>query len=311
MRSSGDGDATRVLYLVGFGRSGSTILGNVLGQTEGWFHGGEIRNLWSDGWIANRLCGCGRHFHDCPVWVAVVHGLTESNPGLDPAEIVEARDASARTRQLPNWLLPPLRSRIVRQAGELRDILADTYARIAAVTGAAVVVDSTMSPAYGMLLQSVPGIQLSVLHLIRDPRAVAYSWQKEILQEAEDGVSMRRYSVGASTAKWVIENLASERLMPTNGGMRHSVTYEDFTRDPESVVARIVERFDPEAMPPTWSGESLEIKPSHSVWGNPSRFASGLVAIRSDDRWKRELLAKHRRLVDAMTWGTRQRFGYR
>ena len=58
---------TRVLLLAGSGRSGSTVLANILGSVEGVFCGGEIRYLWERGLQDGRLCGCGRAFGQCPV----------------------------------------------------------------------------------------------------------------------------------------------------------------------------------------------------------------------------------------------------
>lgn len=44
----------KVLYIAGWGRSGSTILDNVLGQVEGFFSGGELSYLWERGLSENR-----------------------------------------------------------------------------------------------------------------------------------------------------------------------------------------------------------------------------------------------------------------
>ena len=37
----------KVLYVMGHGGSGSTILGNVLGELNGFFHAGELDTLWA------------------------------------------------------------------------------------------------------------------------------------------------------------------------------------------------------------------------------------------------------------------------
>ena len=36
----------RVLYILGWGRSGSTVLGNILGEVDGFFCAGELHYLW-------------------------------------------------------------------------------------------------------------------------------------------------------------------------------------------------------------------------------------------------------------------------
>ena len=75
---------TKVLYIAGWGRSGSTILDNVLGQVDGFFSAGELMFLWRRGLIEGRLCGCGRPLRDCDVWM---HILDRAYPaGVDAHE---------------------------------------------------------------------------------------------------------------------------------------------------------------------------------------------------------------------------------
>lgn len=49
------GAKIRVLYIVGSGRSGSTIIGNILGRIEGFSHVGELRYIWDRNIIESRL----------------------------------------------------------------------------------------------------------------------------------------------------------------------------------------------------------------------------------------------------------------
>src|SRR3954452_12149224 len=63
---------TRVLSIVGPGRSGTTILGNILGEVEGVTNAGELRWLWRRGLMERRPCGCGLPPAECPRWSAVL-----------------------------------------------------------------------------------------------------------------------------------------------------------------------------------------------------------------------------------------------
>lgn len=63
----------RVLYIAGFGRSGSTVLGTILGQVDGCFFGGELRFIWDRSFCKNGLCECGEHFTACDFWQDVVN----------------------------------------------------------------------------------------------------------------------------------------------------------------------------------------------------------------------------------------------
>ena len=52
----------KVLYIAGEGRSGSTILGNILSQIDGFFSVGEMHHIWDRGFIENWRCSCGATF---------------------------------------------------------------------------------------------------------------------------------------------------------------------------------------------------------------------------------------------------------
>src|SRR3989442_14068903 len=71
----------RVLYIGGWGRSGSTLLDRMLGQVPGFFSLGEVREIWQSGLTENRPCGCGAPFPDCVLWTAV---RQEAYGGLGP-----------------------------------------------------------------------------------------------------------------------------------------------------------------------------------------------------------------------------------
>ena len=46
---AGSPDPVRVLYVAGAGRSGSTVLANLLGEVPGFVSVGEVRFLWERG----------------------------------------------------------------------------------------------------------------------------------------------------------------------------------------------------------------------------------------------------------------------
>jgi len=62
----------KVLYITGWGRSGSTILDNIMGQIDGFFSVGELRYIWDRNLIENRLCGCGVPLEECPIWSQIL-----------------------------------------------------------------------------------------------------------------------------------------------------------------------------------------------------------------------------------------------
>ncbi|MDQ3328808.1 MAG: sulfotransferase, partial [Chloroflexota bacterium] len=126
-------DKVKVLYIAGFGRSGSTIMDNILGQLDGVFSGGELRSLWYHGLTGNILCGCGERFRECPVWERVLttaYGSVENAP----AEEMVRLSAGARSRHLPLMLLPRSRERVLSGLGAYREHLSTMYRAIQTTT---------------------------------------------------------------------------------------------------------------------------------------------------------------------------------
>ena len=77
--------STKVLYIAGSGRSGSTILDNILGELDGFVSAGEVRFLWERGMRDDRTCACGEPFSSCPFWGDVLTraygGCSRTAPG--------------------------------------------------------------------------------------------------------------------------------------------------------------------------------------------------------------------------------------
>ncbi|WP_051724078.1 sulfotransferase domain-containing protein [Micromonospora chokoriensis] len=302
----------RVLYLAGSGRSGSTLVTTVLGQLPGFFAAGELRYLWRRGLLENRPCGCGSALADCPLWARVRADLTEA----DPAGIAARLAARLRLRGLPALLRRQRRGQPPVPGHPDDTHLARLYASIAEHTlpgpSGGVIVDSSKLPPYGALLGSLPGIDLYVLHVVRDPRATAYSWRRRRpLDGRADDQLMSRPPVGKAALLWLVWNTATLRLWGGRGERYLRMRYEDFVADPAGSTARIAGFVgaSTEELPfPTPA--TVRLTPTHSVAGNPSRHRTGLVDVVADTEWLTGLSTRAYAVVTALTGVALSRFGY-
>jgi hypothetical protein len=289
---------TKVLYISGWGRSGSTILDTILGQVDGFFSVGELRYLWDRGVAENRPCGCGAPFGECELWGEV---LDRAFGGLDAAsarEILAAGSSTLRTRHLPRTV-----ARGPAVAPRFRDALERLYGAIAAVTGARVIVDSSKTPSYGAALASLRTLDVSVVHLVRDPRATAWSWLRHKPMRDADGVrDMRRHGVLYSSLMWDVINASSPLLWRSHRDAYLRLRYEDLVADPETALASVLALAgEPDAVLPFVGEHEVELAPTHTVSGNPSRFSTGRVTLRADDEWLARMPLRERLLVTAAT----------
>jgi hypothetical protein len=304
-------DRVKVLYIAGFGRSGSTILGNVLGEIRGFFHGGELNFIWEHNLIENRLCGCGAPFNRCEVWGLVFERAFGRIDGVDAREMVRLQSLGTRTRHVPLMLSQRGRRTLSSRLGKHTVRLEKLYRSVRESTESRVIVDSSKMPSYGYALEMAPGIDLYVVHLVRDPRAVAYAWLKEPRPDADERAYMNRVSVIKSSLLWDAWNASSEALWRGSIGRYMRLRYEDFVAEPWRVVGEILDMLDEDAGQLPFVGErDVELGAGHTVAGNPNRFRSGLVRLQRDDEWVSRMKSRDRTLVTLLTLPLLARYGY-
>ena len=297
---------TDVLYLLGKGRSGSTLLSMALGELDGFFAAGELRFFWRRGLVEDRRCACGEHITTCPVWGAVADRVVD----LDAEALARDSEAVFRWGAVPRLLAGRTRGwdafeRWSAATPRLVDAVAE-------VTGADVVVDSSKWPTEPGVLGRVEGIRpLSVL-LVRDPRAVAWSWQRtKTHHDMVEPREMDRYPAWHSGLSWSSRNLVVSLATRRSSGPRMTLRYEDFAADPRSALIELGafcgRSPDVDAV---LDGRTLSVTQGHTLAGNPTRFGGSAVTIREDEEWRDLLPRRDRLVVDGLTWPLRRRYGY-
>ncbi|GIH21845.1 sulfotransferase [Acrocarpospora phusangensis] len=298
-----------VLHIAGAGRSGSTLFGSLLGQLGDCFDVGELGYLWDRGLRQDGRCGCGSRVRACPVWRTVLQEtFGPDGPGEAEVErLARFHRATSRGRDVASlWL----RGRLREESPEYREILARLIRAAASVSGRRVVVDSTKPVAYGRLLDDLPGVELRVIHLVRDPRAVAWSWLRRKKGTGAD--TMRTRPVLTTAAMWNLGNLAAAGSWAADPGRYLLIRYEDLIREPVRwlrAAAGLAGITDAE-LPPI-AGSTVRMSPTHTVAGNVGRHDSGEIELRLDAEWSRALPPAKRLLVECATYPLRNRYGYR
>ena len=307
-----DNAPVKVLYVAGLGRSGSTILANTLGQVEGFFSGGELNFIWKHALIENRLCGCGRPSRECPFWGPVFEGEFGGQSESLAREMMRLQYSGARTRHIPMMLTEGGREKIRARLGPFLDNTGRLYGAIRSVSGSRVVVDTSKEPAYGYALGMVPGIDLRVLHLVRDPRAAAYSWAKKKRQpDSVDREFMHQKTPTQSAVLWDTWNAAIEALWRRSPKEYLRLRYEDFIADPRSSFESMLDLVGEKGAELPLVGErEVKLGISHTVSGNPNRFDTGAVELKQDRAWTEKMSLRDQRLVTALTVPLLKRYHY-
>jgi hypothetical protein len=210
----------KVLFIAGCGRSGSTLLMNILEQINGILAIGELHWIWNRSFIQNKLCGCGNPFSECTFWKAVVEKAFGGMDGIDAHEMLRMR-RRLRFRYLPFLWAPRIRQNHQTQLREYVENVEKVYRAIQTITGCSVIVDSSKLPTSGYVLNLIPNLDIYVVHLVRDPRAVAYSWtrKKPFESDSSDPEYMLQPHPTFSAVEWTTRNVFTEmyvRQSPDN-----------------------------------------------------------------------------------------------
>ncbi len=214
----------QVVYVMGAGRSGSTILGVTLGNCDGMFHAGEL-----DKWLLRRgkpqLDGEDRE----RFWSSVRERVPSAEElfGGEAHRYLERSSALFRGRRLATRR--KLRERYRRVNEEL-------YRAIVQTAGVTHVVDTGHYPLRARELQHVAGIDLYLIFLVRDPHSVVASLgRKDVPERSFNELTTNAYL-------WLTYLVSLLVFLRQPRAQRMFLRHEDFVADPAGIVRYILER---------------------------------------------------------------------
>ncbi|HTR89555.1 MAG TPA: sulfotransferase, partial [Solirubrobacteraceae bacterium] len=236
MTKRSTGAPRKVVYVMGAGRSGSTILGVCLGNCEGFFYAGELEEWLVQGEGPRWASAERQRFWDR---VRERAGDGEGLVGGAANRCVERSSALLR---------PDLWPRRWRLKGPYRRVAGRLIEAVAEMSGARYVVDSSHFPLRARELKRVAGVELYLLYLVRDPRAVVASNTRELNPHE---VAERRWLTLVMNANlWLTQLVSVATFLSHARERRLLVRHEQFLADPEGVLERILAMSGAEVSPP-------------------------------------------------------------
>jgi hypothetical protein len=219
---------TGAVYVMGSGHSGSTILGVALGNCQGFFFAGELDRYLARGGTPV-LGGLER----TRFWSAVRAALPDAQElyGNAPHRLLERSSAALR--------IGSMRRRRALQ-GPYRRLAGRLFAAVATTAGAEYVVDTSHFPLRARELQHVPGLELCLVFLVRDPQAVVASIGRLVGERESARRLLAELRINADLWLTYGLSLAAFRAQPRE--RRVFVRYEDLVERPEAVLRRILDR---------------------------------------------------------------------
>jgi hypothetical protein len=297
----------KVVFLAGTGRNGSTLLEGVLNEIPGIVSVGELNTVWNWDEMASAICTCGSPASECPFWSEVFRNVF-AKLGIT---WTEARRASHSEGRFRNASSLRRRSQVQLVNTPFQELIKAIYEEVSAISGAEIIVDSSKSPTVLALLTAIrPPLDLSIIHLVRDPRANAFAWRKLIRDERMPSGEMLRFGIVRSTIGWYAIN----REVCKWGTKSRSylvLRYEDLMLDPIGALGRVCELVGATASTlPFLTRTSVELTQRHVLMGNRIRGEVGRVDLKFDREWETSMSSGAQRFVGIATWPIRKTFGY-
>jgi hypothetical protein len=295
------GGTPHVLYLAGIPRTGSTVLGQMLDRIPGAIFVGELSLFWRR-FASRELCSCGQALPDCKFWAAVISAAFGELKAEDAGNLA-ALEWTLRRRQARKPVLPLRRTiAMFEHSQEVADARANLYRAIASVAQAEWIVDSGKDPWLGAIFARLFGEYFCTVHIVRDPRGVAFSWTKFVKSDSEPGFMPRRQAARVAMS-WLIQNLIIQSTLRRLSASYVRLRYEDLATNPETVVRRVAcsMGIEPDRLRPWASHEDCQYD-LHWVAGNPGvrQSSKSSVKIKLDEEWQDRMPQIQRWLVTAI-----------
>lgn len=302
----------KVLYIVGVGRSGSTLLERMLGAIPGYVNAGELNAIFSRVATQDQRCGCGMPFMLCPFWTEVGEHAFGGWSSVT-ARMAHLQPRVIRQRHVPRMLTGSNTS-FQRELDEYVDVYHRLFRSVTAVSGAEVVVDASKSTAQLFGLRRIQGLDLRVVNLVRDSRGVANSWSKTgiVKPQSTAGESMGTYSPERVAILWTALQLESA-ILGAVAPHATRVRYEDLVGGPRRTLEQTLRSIGL----PLADGDldhvgtrGVTLGASHGVAGSRTRFTTGHIDLQVDEAWRSGLPSRARHLVTAVTLPQLIHYGY-
>jgi hypothetical protein len=300
-----------VLYLAGMPRTGSTILGELLDRVPDVTHAGELVAFWRR-YTQRELCSCGNPIPDCDFWSSVVsEAFGELPPGR--AELFAQQERRFTGPRALRLLYSTRRATSSAAAHELFRERNRLYPAVSRVSGSSWIVDASTDPEFGACAAALGSAAIDIVHIVRDPRGVAYSWEKQVRSDSEP-CDLPRLRADATALQWMMRNLFVATVVRRLANRYVRVRYEDLVAAPEICLRRVSEATGLPISDPRAAVDDLARKPEehHRISGNPGvRRRGNAVRFALDEEWKVGLSARDRLTVTALCAPLMTVYGYR
>lgn len=254
---------TNVIYIMGAGRSGSTLLGLALGQIPGVLYAGELGS-WARRAGRPNFGGAKRE----AFWSKVKKRMATDVTAPDPRTWRRYEHSTRFLRPGPN-----------RHSRDYETYIAsnrELFAAISAESDCDWIVDSSHHPGRALELRRVPDLNVHLVYLTRDPAAVVRSFRKRHIDQP------RKNFLAANAYLWLTSLVSATTFAMWPRDRRHYIDHEDLVSSPVRQLARLANEL---ALPPLREDALRNMNEELAFQGN--RLLNAPTSLEGDRRTMR------------------------
>ena len=253
----------KLVYITGSGKSGSTLLDIILGDTENAFSIGELNHLFREGLIEKEYCTCKSIIKDCEIWKEVLDRWNKDSK--------LSKNAYRKTQIFyeSKKQLIKLKQELKNPSIKFSDFLHDTkllYIIISKVTNCDILIDSSKSTTRALILDKIfSKNELVIVHLIKRFSHVLNSNKKIVKKDIKQGIEFSRDKRRASYVFyflkiWLLENLIIYKYLNKK---RKVIPFEKYINHTNDIVDMVFGRVE---------NKKNTYNPKHMMAGNHMRM---------------------------------------
>jgi hypothetical protein len=261
----------------------------LLGATFGAMAVGEIQLIFE---LLPKLnyqlkCSCGKKVTECPFWAPALERFRALLPGMSLERAAEI------TRTVES--LPERTHATDADREEYRQLWNAIFRAIADESGAAVLVDSSKTgrgALYRPRSLALAGFDVRLLHVVRDPRAVAWSiLRREIASGRLIGARAEFAAAAYTGLHWSATNVSTSAMYGGGQGVNYlALRFESFEDQPVETLRQIGGVFDLDVTRAVEIVQNGEIIPNgHLSSGNEVRYQKEARLTAQPPTWKTRL----------------------
>lgn len=293
-----------IIYIAGYGRSGSTLLERILSSHRRIFGMGEITNFLDLINNGSSFCSCGKQVYQCEFWSDVIKNFSNTFKNL--IELKKIQKEFDSISGFINHFFERNSNQKIMYKNLNQKLFYSIFQKLPPETN--YLVDSSKTTRQSFFrpisLSRLAFLNLKVIHLVRDGRGCMWSNLKgsnKRLERCKD--SYIHFATIRTATSWFLANIAAHIIQATFSPKNYCrIRYEDFVKYPSETMNRLGSFLDINfKIQAEMLKRRKNIPLGHQLAGNRLRSQKQII-LKPDIEWRKKLRLYNKLLFWLLDW---------